>query len=145
MTMNNGGVLAAMTLVKPTFAACKLKLTKALVNVLPTTELADLTAVEADFDGYAAATITAALGPYLHSGGGGALLLPTQLFTFHTPSTPPVTNIIYNWWIETAAGDLVDAGIFSTPIPMGSIGNALAFDAVFFLGGDDVWDVHAES
>lgn len=83
----------------------------------PSVPLADYTAAEADFDGYAAVTITVWNDPIL-APGSGFLISSTLLHYEWAHDTLDVGNQISGFYIVDAAGKNRLVGIFDTPIPM---------------------------
>lgn len=86
-------------------------------NPQPGTLLAEYTANECDFDGYAAKTL--ATWPNIVASAGTSFLVfaPTQtwLWEFDTLGTG---NMVGGYYIVSAAGDLVDVVVFDDPVPM---------------------------
>jgi hypothetical protein len=96
-------------------AGSKVKLFSSNTVIVSATVKADLT--EATFTGYTAQTVTAAGDPVIDPINGGiSITLPSHQFTTDDPTT--VGNTIYGFWLETAAGDLIMAGNFDSPINM---------------------------
>lgn len=120
----NLGGLELAALLQTALAAGKLRLTKSLVVISKTTPVATLIAAEADFSGYAAETLTTWLPPYVE-GDAVSMLSPAVQFDLDGTASPIVPNTVYNWWVELAAGDLIVAGTFASPIPMVSGGDAI--------------------
>lgn len=92
-------------------------------NPTITTPLADFNAFEADFDGYAAATIAAWGAPVL-LGAAWATYAPTQTFRW-VLDTDAVGNSIGGWYLVTAGGELMDFGIYDPPLPITGAGQAI--------------------
>jgi hypothetical protein len=76
----------------------------------PTSTLADFTAQEADYDGYAALTIAAWGNPIL-AGVAYAILAPTQTFRWALDADA-VGNQIGGTYLVTAGGDLYQYTVF---------------------------------
>lgn len=93
-----------------------LKLFKEGLVPTPATVVADLDAAEADFDDYAAETITAWLAPGGSPFGGAQITSPTEQFTCSVDQVVP--NSIGGYWIENAGGDVVLIRQFDTPVAM---------------------------
>jgi len=112
-------------IVKTALANAEVHLIKDNISLTAATVLADLTAIEADYDGYAAKTVTAWIGTYEDPAGGASIRSGELDFTY-VPAVPPVvdTNNIYGFWVETAAGVLIVAATFGTPVPVG-VGHTL--------------------
>lgn len=113
-TYFNGGVNMYACLYKDTLSANEV------------TALADYLAHEANFDGYARATLDMNAISLL---GGTAWFLfgsGTALFTYHTPSVPPVSNNIGGLFVlvETAAG----------PPAVYDLGMVITFDPILGMG-----------
>lgn len=125
----NVGALNNIGLVRTNLASCKLKLFKNDILLTPATVKADLT--EADFGGYAEKTITALLPAYIDPAGGASAQIATQ--QFDCDGTAP-DNVVYGFWVETAAGVLVLAGSFDQGIPMVNLGDSIPIDVKFNFG-----------
>lgn len=112
-----------------TLAAVKIKLTKAQIAILPSTILADLTAIEADYTGYALHTITWD-APSLDLAGAVQVVGSISVFR---PTGTTVTNQIYMCYIvDTTAAILYFAGdLDGAPIPMLSALNQLQLQVVY--------------
>lgn len=123
----NLGALLLGGILQTELALCKLKLTKSLIVPAKTVLKASLTAVECDFSGYAAKTVTALLAPYV-DGDGISIMIPTTQWDFDGSDMTPTANTVYNWWLELAAGDLIIAGQFLTPIGMAAGGDSIPFE-----------------
>lgn len=96
-----------------------------MVELSPATVKADLEAAEATFSGYPAGgiAITAFLSPILAPEGGYAIQSPTVQFATDDPTTTP--NLIGGFWLESAAGAVILATQFNTPVPMQVPGQGL--------------------
>jgi hypothetical protein len=120
------GAKELATLVKAGLANAKIRLFKAPAPPInDATVLADLTAHEADVDGYAAAVIAAWIGPYQDPDGGSSIRSGEVDFNY-VPAGPPLVNnnSIAGFWIETAGGILVAIVVFDTPLNLG-VGHVL--------------------
>lgn len=102
--------------VQDLLAASLLKLFQSTIVPDVNTTLAELTAEEATFSGYAPITLTTWFEPYISPSGGAAINSPAGQFDTDNPTT--VTNNIGGAWIETATGDLVAIITFPEIIPM---------------------------
>ena len=110
------GALVRSTQNQSDLANSVLHLFKAGFTPSPENVLADYTAQECDYDGYAAKTIATWGAPILAPGGGYMTFAPLQTFTF-TPATGD-TNSVGGAYLVNAGGDLLDVVIFDTPKPM---------------------------
>lgn len=81
-----------------------------------TTVVAELDANEADYTGYAPATITAWGAPYESTAGGVQITAPGVQFSL--AADPAVGNSIGGYWIEKAGGDVVLIRQFDEPQAM---------------------------
>ena len=99
---------------------------------------ADLTAIEADFSGYAAVTETALPDPYPDAiNGGVSFEIPTIQYQVADPAT--VGNSIYGGWFESSGGLLLMAWWLLTPWPMDVALHALPLNLIInMFGSDDV-------
>jgi len=97
----------------------------------PSTPLADYTAAEADFTGYAAETLTAWNTPILAPGTG--YMIGSPLVQFEVGAAPSVTNVINGCYLVDAAGDLRMVVIFTSPIPMQLDGQGLPINLVWLF------------
>lgn len=83
----------------------------------PSNVLADYTAAEADYTGYAVADIATWYAPILAPGTGFELDAPSV--SFQVGSTDPtVGNVIGGCYLVDSAGNLRQTVIFTQPIPM---------------------------
>jgi hypothetical protein len=115
----NQGALGNATRQQTFEALAKVRLFKtSLAPLTPTTTKTELVAAEADYTGYPAGgiVITAFLDPILATEGGYAIQSPAIQFTTPDPTTTP--NLIGGFWLESAAGDVILATQFNTPLPM---------------------------
>lgn len=103
--------------------ASVIKLFKTGFVPTPATVVAELDAVEADYDDYAPATIAAWLAVAAAPGGGSSITAPTTQFTCTADQVVP--NTIGGYWIELAGGAVVLIRQFDTPVPMVLAGNYL--------------------
>jgi len=131
----NLGALYLAGLVKADLIASELRLYKAIAAPLSvSTILADLT--EADFDGYAAATIAAWNAAYLDPQGGASIQCGTQQFDF-VPGLGTV-NTILGFYVVTAGGDLLFVGEFEAPIPMNALGDSIPVNVTLNYGAPPI-------
>src|SRR5262245_58134589 len=99
MLYPNVGALRLATLLQTDLANSEIHLFQSgTVTLSTSTVLADLTAVEADFTGYAAEVIATWLDPLLNGSGGASIESGTVQFAIVTPFT--VSNVIQGWWLE---------------------------------------------
>jgi len=103
------------------------------VTLTPLTVLADLTAAEADYTGYALETVTAWFDPLLNPLGGASIESGLLQFSIDAPYT--VSNMIGGWWVEETGGELVCAGEFPTPRPLAGAGDGIPFNIELVFGG----------
>ena len=97
-------------------------------NPTPTTALADFTAQECDFDGYAEITIVTYPDPFLL---GTAWALETQQrFDFDSGSPESGGNQVGGWYLVTAGGLLIEYGTFDGGRPAQADGQAIFVTAV---------------
>jgi len=115
--------------IKTPYATGVLKLFKSQIDLTLALAAADLAAIEADFSGYAAITLTT-LPPVFVDGnrGGVSFQIPTQQWNVSDPAT--IQNDIYGGWIETAGGVLLMAWELLDAWPMTSPHSALALDVL---------------
>jgi hypothetical protein len=117
----NEGALRIATLVQTYLATSLLRLFKSDFVPSVASTLAEFTAAEADFTGYAEGTLTAWLAPVLNPAGGASIDSPTIQFAAAAPYT--VGNVIGGWYIVDAGETQVVAfGTFGSPIPIGAAG-----------------------
>ena len=95
------------------------------------TTLAELTAAEADYTGYAAKTITAWNAAF-YSALGGAIQMPLQQFQPTDPTT--VANTIGGAWVETSGGVLVSIIPFPAPVAMSTPFSAIPISEILRFG-----------
>jgi hypothetical protein len=130
----NVGSLKIAATIKTFMALAVIKLFKSALTLTPSTTKAQLDAVEANFDGYAPQTVTAWLAPYLDPAGGASIQSGTKQFDYGPAASPPVTNNVFGFWIEDAAGDLIVAGTFTAPVSMAQVGDSIPLSAVLNYG-----------
>jgi len=129
----NAAQLWLAGLVKTALINSVLKLYQAISQPLSqSTVIADFT--EADFDGYAAKTITAWLAAYIDPDGGGSIQSGTQQWNCVPAGPPPVANSILGWYLVSATGTLVAAGDFPAPIAMSNLGDAIPLNITLNYG-----------
>ena len=104
------------------------------IDISPTTLLADLEAIEADFTGYAAAVIAAWTGPMMAPVSGAAIQTPMLEFGIDAPYTVP--NSIMGWWLQTTGGDLIGIATFPAPVSMTGAGDFITFAAALVVGAN---------
>jgi hypothetical protein len=125
------GALMLASTIQTYLASSKLRLFQSPITLTPATTHAALVAAEATFNGYSAITVTAWQAAYLASQGGASISSGYQQWNFTTGST---TNMIYGFWLEDAAGNLVAAGSFDTPISMGAAGQSVPLTVTLNFG-----------
>lgn len=125
----NSELIALIASTRTLFATSLMKLTKAQIALSRTTVLADLTAVEADFTGYAAITL-AAVGTSFFDGvrGGVSFSVPTQQWT--VGAAPVTPNTVYGGWFESAAGALLLAWQIQDGYPMVATNDSLNLETL---------------
>jgi hypothetical protein len=111
-------------LVQTQLVNCTMHLFQAdlLPSPTPTTPLSTFLAAEANFDGYAPATIAAWQDPVL-AGNAWAIYAPTQTFRF--TFSAGVGNVIGGYFIVTAGGDLKDYTVFNPSEAVNAPGQAV--------------------
>jgi hypothetical protein len=80
-------------------------------NPTPSSLAADFAAHEADYDGYAAITLTAWAAPVLAPGSGWMTFGPQSTFRW-VFDTDAVGNAIAGYWVQTAGGVVTDYVIY---------------------------------
>lgn len=130
----NVGALKVAGLVLTGMAASVVKLFKDALTVSPSLTKAILDAAECDYDGYAPITVANFLPPYIDPAGGASIQSGTQQFDYGPVGTPPVTNNVYGFWIETAAGIPILAGLFDAPVAMNQVGDSVPMSVVLNYG-----------
>lgn len=98
----------------------------------PSNILADYTAAEADYDAYAAKTLTAWNEPILAPGSGYMILSPLAQFDVGV-TDPAVGNVIGGCYLVDAAGKLRLTVIFTQPIPMEMAGQGIPINLTMFF------------
>jgi len=116
-----------MGLIRTPYITGKHKLFKAAIAFTPGLVAADLTAIEADFTGYAAITYTTCGPVYVDPAGGVTFDTTVAVFL---DSGPAVANDIHGGWIENAAGDLLVAWQLASPISMGAALDAMNVELI---------------
>jgi hypothetical protein len=132
--------LAMVTAIKTPYATGLLKLVKSAITFTPALTVADLTAIEADFSGYAPITLTTLPPAYLDIVNGGvSFTIPTVQWT-RTLGTPDVGNDIWGGWIENAGGDLLMAWGITPTWGMQDVHDALPLEVTFnFFGTNNLY------
>jgi len=126
----NTELLSIVESIKVPFATGKLKLTKSSITLSKDTVIGDLTAIEADFSGYAAKTLTSLPATYADLARGGySWQIPTEQWDTANPTTIP--NQVFGGWIEDADGNLLFAWMQATPTQMTAPGQSLPLDCIF--------------
>lgn len=107
------------------FQAMEVHLLNAPVSEDDTTVLADCTAAEATFDGYAEKTAQAFGTIVENDAGHFEMMMGNQLFVC---TGDAVSENIYGFYITTAAtADLLGVHLFDEPIPIAAADQALGF------------------
>lgn len=123
------GCLQDATERQTVLALSVLHLFKSSFTPTPSNVKADYTAAEADYDTYAALTLTAWNNPILAPGSG--YMIESPLVQFEVGLTDPVVgNVIGGCWLEDAAGNLRTTIIFTNPIPMQLAGQGIPISIV---------------
>jgi len=118
----NVGALKCAATMRTFFALSTLHLFKAITAPLSqSTVVGDFT--EADYDGYVEKTLTTWNLPYIDPVGGATIQGGTQQFDF--VFSGGITNNIFGFYLLDAAGDLILAGTFDSPIPMAADGDSI--------------------
>lgn len=131
--------LTAVGLLKTPYATGTMKLFKSALTLTEALVLADLTAIEADFTGYAPIDLTTLPAPYVDPVNGGvSFTIPTQ--QWDVGATPTVGNDIFGGWIETSGGALLMAWSIAAPFSMQSAGDSLPLELTFnYYGSNQVY------
>lgn len=135
--------IAAVTAIQTPFATGKIRLIQSPLTLTPGMNEADLVAVEADYTGYAAKTLTTLPAPYIDQVNGGVSFeIPTQQFDIG--ATPTVFNDIYGGWVEDSGANLLMAFTVINPYPMQGVGDALPLNLILnFFGSNQVYVLFA--
>lgn len=130
----NSGSLWLAGIVQTALAASEMHLYKSGTVVLsPLTDLADLTAAEADYTGYAAQAIATWFAPLLNGLGGASIESGLLQFAIGAPYT--VGNMIQGWFLTETGGALVCAGDFASVKGLAGAGDGIPFDVTLRFGG----------
>lgn len=117
------GALVEATAAQTRMATGKMHLFKSGFFPTSANVLADFTAQECDFDGYAAVTFTSWNAPVL-AGTGYMIYAPTQTFAYVDGSTH-IGNSVGGYWLEDTTGDLVGFTTFDPAEPCTANGQAV--------------------
>lgn len=98
----------------------------------PSTPLSEYTAAEADYDGYAAVTISAWNAPILAPGSGYMIGSPLVQFVW-TLDTDAVGNVIKGCYLVDSGGKLRLTVIFTELVPMELAGQGIPVNLVWFF------------
>lgn len=124
--------LAQAAAFQTSLANTKLHLYNAAVTIAPNTPLATFTAAETTFAGYAPASITAALAPFINPAGGATVAVPGNTFV-----CTGLGDTIYGWFLtDMASAVLIASGSFDAPYPVAGAGDGLNVDLLFTLAAD---------
>jgi hypothetical protein len=128
--------------IKTPMATGVLKLFKAaLVPLLPSVVIGDLTAIEADFSGYAAKTLTTLPAPFVDPVNNGiSFQIPTVQWDCANPLTVP--NQIFGGWMEDAGGNLLWVWEINNPWQMDATGKSLPLAALLNWFG--TWQIYID-
>jgi hypothetical protein len=128
------GAMQLADSIQTLMAESKIRLFSTAVAISKTTTKAELVAAEATYDGYAAVTVTAFLNPYLDPAGGATTQSGTKIFYYGPAASPPVTNNVLGFWVETAAGVPILIVGFDSPVPMIEVGDAVPVNVLLNYG-----------
>lgn len=133
MILANEGALRLSGVIRTELSLAEVRLYKAGLIPDNTTTLADLDAVEADFDGYAARVVTW-MATHLLPTGGAAFRGCVQ---FDSAAPYGVPNSIGGWYLVDVTGTdvVVEIQAFDAPIPMGAEGQSLPVEIEIPLTG----------
>lgn len=128
--------LAVAALVTVPYNAALVHLTKGSIPLGPNLTLAECTAVEADFTGYAAVALPASAPvPYPDPVQQGvSWTLPTVNFTV---GATPTGNDVTGMYVVSSTGHLLWAGSFQSPYPMQNAGDAMNVESTMNMFGTD--------
>lgn len=128
------GALQIASLVQDGLAGAEIHLYQQPVQINPQLTLAQMTEIEATFDGYAAQTVAAWSDPYLDPNGGATISSGYHQFNFAVEASPSVTNNIYGLYVVDAHGNLIIVFSFPTPAPMFQTGDAVPCNVLLNYG-----------
>lgn len=130
----NEGALWLAGVVRTALAASHMNLFQnGTVTLSPSTTLAQLTAVVADYTGYAEQDIATWFAPLLNPLGGASIESGLLQFAIAAPYT--VSNTIQGWYLTNAADELVCAGDFAAPRDLVGAGDGIPFNVELIFGG----------
>jgi hypothetical protein len=131
--------LELVNLLKVPFATATINLVNSQLALTPGLTLAELTAIEATFTGYAAITLTAIPAAYYDQRNGG-ISQAIPLSQFNTASPYTIGNDIWGGWMQDAAGNLLMAWQTSAAWAMSGVGDSLPLQIVLnFFGTGAVY------
>jgi hypothetical protein len=126
--------LHLISLLKTQMATGILKLFKSAIAFGPGIAQADLAAIECDFTGYAAITLTTLPAAFVDPiNQGVSFQIPTVQWTCSNPLT--VANAVYGGWIEDSTNVLLMAWQINVPWQMGQPSQALPLDLLINMYG----------
>lgn len=128
------GALQIAKLVQEGLANATVHLYQQPLQLNPQVTLAQMLAIEADYDGYAAQTVDAWSPPYLDPNGGATISSGYLQFNFATEASPSVTNNIYGLFVVAEGGELIIVFSFPTPAPMFQEGDAVPVNVLLNYG-----------
>lgn len=126
------GCLTTATAIRTALANSVLHLFKSDFVPEPSSPLADYTADEADYDGYAAITMATWNAPILAPGTGYMIGSPLVQFVW-THDTDDVQNVIGGCYLVDSAGKIRLTVIFTAPIPMQQAGQGIPINLVWLF------------
>lgn len=131
--VQNGGMKQTAIAMHTYLALSTMDLFMNAVSVNPNTVAADLDV--AVFTGYAQQVYTTTPTPVTDlTSGGFSIYLPSNVFTCTTAPGTPVT--IYGCYLRDAAGNLIAAANFATPLNIAAIGDSVPLQVTLnFTGG----------
>lgn len=119
--------ITEMAAVRTPYITAKHRLFKAAIVFTESLTVADLAAIEADFDGYVEVTYTTCGAVYVDPAGGVSFDLTVALFLDTGNVTP---NDIYGGWVEDSGGDLLFAWQLQVPYSMAANLDAMNVNTV---------------
>jgi hypothetical protein len=131
---SQAGALWLAGLVKAGLAESVIHLYAQSVSLLPTLTLAQMEAVEANYDGYTPITVAAWAAAFLDPAGGADISSGYEQFQYGPAASPPVTNSVLGLFIVTSGGVLLVVQQFATPLPMSQIGDAVPVTVLLNFG-----------
>jgi hypothetical protein len=135
---NQQGSLALCQAIDTAAGNLTVRLLGSSIVLSPLTTLAQLVSAECAFSGYTAQVIpTSTAGAFIDPQGGSSFPLPGTV-TFRAAGNLATPGVVYGWWVQTAAGALMCAQVFTNPIDVTLPNQGLELSILMNLFNTDI-------